>query len=526
MNNSKLNPEKFIELSREYVDDVMGDRKIKIKKEHYYIYAISNFIATKEYFLKTKIEKQENGKSKHKHVFDIEKNKAILYMIIEFYDMVKGKNKYFKETSLEKMKKDVIIMPENYFLKIKDTEGGLDEKLTYEALYLFKNVRNALSHSDNYTIKEVNDENIISINNKELNINIPVELFDFISFYINSYYEGTSMDEIMQNYIIYKNSKENKKYYNFESKNAMNKITKLLAKTQARIKKNTLTLTRNRSGSNSINYLEETINEFIDNYGEYAYQALDKINNANISEREKLELLVESNIIFRTNLRLTKIKIDECSSNLNSMLKLDRRLSSLYSHSIILFTNRKEPSRTNVKDINNIFKKIKRKLLSIDINNIEKLDNERKKEILNNYKQVMIKILEELPNLIRIEEHRYRNSVLHNNLKFENKKLYFWNQKDNTNPNDDHTYDIRIKPEIYNLELKNIEDFNMNIGELPIMLLFRILEEHNLDKENEMMIKLWNINQFDNGILRQDITINEFINNIDNVIKKISMETR
>ena len=132
-------------------------------------------------------------------------------------------------------------------------------------------------------------------------------------------------------------------------------------------------------------------------------------------------------------------------------------------------------------------------------------------------------MLEELPNLIRINEHKYRNSIFHNNVKFRNGKIHFWNQKDNTNISDIHTFDIFKTPETYNLELKEIEEFNINIGEITIAELLDILSQYyDMDTVNEMIGKLWNINQFDNELLRWDMSINDFICNLSKKIKELT----
>jgi len=135
----------------------------------------------------------------------------------------------------------------------------------------------------------------------------------------------------------------------------------------------------------------------------------------------------------------------------------------------------------------------------------------------------MIKILEELPNLIRIDEHKYRNSIFHNNIKFENSRIHFWNQKDNTNSNDIHTFDIYQTPETYNSELKSIENYNMNVGEITIHELYNILSHYyKKDDVNELIGKLWNINLFDNELLKWNMSIYDLIDNINKKIKELS----
>jgi len=506
MNDSKITSEKFIALSREYVDDVMEDRKIKVRKEHYYIFAISNFIATKEHFLKKNIRRKEC-------IFNRIDNINVLPMIVEFYNSIKSKNKSFKEPSVQEIKKKIKIIP----------DGEYDDE-EYLSLYMFQEIRNALSHAGNYYIKEKNGEYIVCITNDNSNIiDIPIELFDFIAFYINSYNNNTEVEEIFYNYLIYKQSKDNEKYYKYESKSAIDKIVDLLSKTQIRIKQKSNSLTKNRSGSNSEEYIEEVLAEFIYNYGEQSDEILDKLRKAKISKEEQLDFLLQFNIHNRANKRLANIKIEQCIENIKSMLKLDRKSASLYSHSVILFTNREEPSNTNAQEILSSVNKIKKEILSIKIDDIEQIDNAGRKKILVDYKQVMIKILEELPNLIRIDEHKYRNSIFHNNIKFENSRIHFWNQKDNTNSNDIHTFDIYQTPETYNSELKSIENYNMNVGEITIHELYNILSHYyKKDDVNELIGKIWNINLFDNELLKWNMSIYDLIDDINKKIKELS----
>ena len=176
--------DKLITLSRDFVDDVMGDKIIIIRKEHYYLFAISNFIATKEYFLKKISEK---GRSKV--IFDYDKNNDILPMIIEFYNSIKINNQHFTEPSITFVKNKINIIP-----------NGIYSDDEYMALYFFHEIRNSLSHAGNYVIKRENNKTVVCINNL---INIPLELFDFIAFYINSYFDGVDVNEIFQNYLIY-----------------------------------------------------------------------------------------------------------------------------------------------------------------------------------------------------------------------------------------------------------------------------------------------------------------------------------
>ena len=506
MNDSKITSEKFIALSREYVDDVMENRKIKVRKEHYYIFAISNFIATKEHFLKKNIRRKEC-------IFNRIDNINVLPMIVEFYNSIKSKNKSFKEPSIQEIKNKIKIIPDDEY----DDEE-------YLSLYMFQEIRDTLSHAGNYEIKEKNGEYIVSITNNNLNIiDIPIELFDFIAFYINSYNNNTEVEEIFHNYLIYKQSKDNEKYYKYESKSAIDKIVELLSKTKIRIKQKSNTLTKSRGASNSEEYIEEVLAEFIYNYGAQSDEILDKLRKANMSKEVQLEFLLQFNIHNRATKRLTNIKIEQCIKNIESILKLDRKSASLYSHSIILFTNREEPSNTNAQSILSSVNKIKSEILSIKIDILEKLDNNDIKKILVEYKQAVQKILEELPNLIRIDEHKYRNSIVHNNIKFENPRIHFWNQKDNTNANDIHTFDIYQTPETYNSELKSIENYNLNVGEITIYELFKILSHYyQKDEVNELIGKLWNINQFDNELLKWNMSIYDLFDNIDKKIKELS----
>ncbi len=521
MNNDRITSERFITLSREYADDIMGERRIKIKKEHYYIFAISNFIATKEYFMKKRINQRRTI-----NIFDRTNNNNILEMMVEFYKKIKSNNS-FREPPLTDIRRSIIIYPDNDYT---DKEA----KKYYSALFLFNEIRNSLSHAGNYVIKEINNERIVSIKTTNLNtIDVPVELFDFVAFYINLYINGTDNPEVIfQNYLIYKQSKDNKKYYNFESDNATNRIAKLVAKTKNRINKktytNTKTITRNRNGSSSKEYIDVVIDEFIDDYGYNSIEILRELEKANISDEEIMDILTEYSIIARANKRLSSIKIDKCINNIEEMLTLDRKSSSLYSHSIILFTNRPEPRNTNAQEVeHNIKKIIKNDFLSIEINDIEKLNNRQKKKIIKKYKNAMEKLLIELPNLIRINEHKYRNSIFHNNLRFSNGEIHFWNQKDNTNINDIHTFDIFKTPKIYNLELKNIENFNMDVGEISISELFYILEQfNNQDEIDKMQAKLWNVNHFDYGLLNWNKSINSFIDNLNKKLKEYSYGLR
>ena len=508
MDENKITSERFISLSREYVDDVMEDRKIRIRKEHYYIFAISNFIATKEYFLKKKIDR-----SGTRIIFDIANDIDILPMIVEFYNIIRSKNKNFQDTPMVKVMEKIEIIP---YGEYTDYE--------YRALYFFHEIRNALSHAGNYEIKEKSGECIVSIKNINSNeIDISMELFDFIAFYINSYNTGTDVEDIFENYLIYKQSKDNKKYYRFESENAINKIAQLLSKTKIYLKKKEHNLTRNISGSNRKEYIDEILDEFRCNYGEESYIIFNKIENANISDEQKLELIIELNLVFRASKRISSVKIDKCIENIKSMLRLDRKSASLYSHSIILFANRKEPDDTNAQRVKNSINQIRRDILSINIENTEKLDNAKKKEVIEKYKQAIENMLEELPNLIRINEHRYRNSIFHNNVKFEIGKIHFWNQKDNTNPSDIHTFDIFKVPQIYNSELKSIECNNINVGEITIAELFDILSQYyEIDEVNETIGKLWMVNQFDNELLKWNMSINDFLCNLTQKIKELS----
>lgn len=506
MNDSQMTSEKFITLSREYVDDVMGDRKIRITKEHYYIFAISNFIATKEHFLK------KNNNS-NKVIFNRIDNINILPMIVEFYNSIKSKNKGFTVPSIQSAKDTIIIIP-----------SGIYDDEEYLALYIFNDIRNALSHFGNYEIIENNGEYTMFIKTKNFStISIPIELFDFIAFYINSYNEGKdAVDDIFENYLIYKESKDNKKYYKYESKNAINKIVNLLAKTQIRIKQKTQTLTKNKGGYDSHEHIDEVLDEFIYNYGEKtSNEILNKIRKAKLSEEQMLEILVELNIRFRAEKRLTNKKIDNCIENLEEILKLDRKSTSLYSHSIILFTHRKEPDKKNAQEVLSLVNRIKNDIMSIEIGSLEKLDNNDRKEILEKYKQSIENLLKELPNLIRINEHKYRNSIVHNNINFEGNKLHFWDQKDNTNPNENHKFDIYKTKEAYNSELKSIENYNWNVGEMTIEELFSIFNQYyDTDIVNEMTGKLWNINQFDNELLKWNMSIYEFLDNINKKIQE------
>ena len=509
MNDSQMTSEKFITLSREYVDDVMGDRQIRMRKEHYYIFAISNFIATKEYFLKTNVRQKTV-------IFNRTDNINILPMIVEFYRTIKSMNKGFPIPSIQSVKRQIIIIPSSIY----DDEE-------YLALYFFHQIRNSLSHFGNYEIKEKNGEHIVSITNVRLNvIDIPVELFDFVAFYINSYNTGIdAVDDIFENYLIYKESKDNKKYYKYESKNSIQKIANLLSKTQIRIKQKTKTLTKNKGGSVSNKYLDEVIDEFIDNYGKTANEILIKIDNSKISDKEKLEILLELNIQYRAEKRLTSKKIDNCIENIETTLKLDRKSASLYSHSTVLFANRKEPDDTNAQTVLSFINRVKNDIMSIEIGDLEKLDNNSRKEILEKYKQSIESLLKGLPNLIRINEHKYRNSIFHNNIKFENQQIHFWNQKDNNNPDDIHTFDIYKTKEAYNSELKSIENYNWNVGELTIEELFSIFNQYyDTDIVNEMTGKLWNINQFDNELLKWNMSIYKFLDNINKKIQEFQRE--
>ena len=155
METTILTPERFITLSREYVDDMMDGRNIRITKEHYYIFAISNFIATKEYFLK------KNNKEKI-CVFDY--NEDILAMMVEFYNDIKSKNKGLIEQPIDEIKKKITINQAPSYSKEED------EKTDYQALYLFNEIRNSLSHPGNYTIKEINGDPLVTIKTQNLGI--------------------------------------------------------------------------------------------------------------------------------------------------------------------------------------------------------------------------------------------------------------------------------------------------------------------------------------------------------------------
>ena len=111
--------------------------------------------------------------------------------------------------------------------------------------------------------------------------------------------------------------------------------------------------------------------------------------------------------------------------------------------------------------------------------------------------------------------------IFHNNINFEGNKLHFWNQKDNTNHNDIHTFDIYKTKEAYNSELKSIENYNWNVGEITIEELFSIFNQYyDTDIVNEMTGKLWNINQFDNELLKWNMSIYEFLDNINKKIQE------
>ncbi len=508
METTILTPERFITLSREYVDDMMDGRNIRVTKEHYYIFAISNFIATKEYFLK------KNNKEKI-CVFDY--NEDILAMMVEFYNDIKSKNKGLIEQPIDEIKKKITINQAPSYSKEED------EKTDYQALYLFNEIRNSLSHPGNYTIKEINGDPLATIKTQNLGIfSIPIDLFDFIAFYINSHNHEENNDTILSNYLIYKASQNNRKYYSFESKNAINRITKLLSKTQVRVNHKVKVLTRTMSGSNSREYKEQVLDDFMYNYGEEADKMLDKIRNAKITDKAKLEYLVELNLIYRANERLTNVKIDKCIANIESMLKLDKKSTSLYSHSIILFSNRKEPENTNAETVKSDIKKIITSIKSIELKESTEMDDNTKKEILEKYKQAIERLYTKLPDLIRIDEHQYRNSVFHSNVKFENENIIFWNQKDNTVQNDIHTFEIEQTPEEYNIELKNIEEYNINVGKITLEGLFNIMGHYFKEEANEIIGKLWDINYIDVDLLKWNMTIDDFLENINKKLDDLS----
>lgn len=503
MNDSILTPDKLIKLSREYLDDVMKSRKLRVKKEHYYIYSLSNFIATKEYFLK---KKTDHGRVKH--IFNIDDNSNVLPMILEFYNSVRIKNKNYKTPSIVDIKN---------IIEIKPYDDTLADDY-YRALYFFCEIRNSLSHAGNYTFEEKHGECIVSIRSIDsTKIEIPIELFDFVAFYVNSYVNSMNEEDVLKNYMIYKQSKDNKKYYSFESRNATDRIIKILAKTKSRIYHMEHSLSKNKGGSCSSNNVLEVLQELRYNYGNNINRILSKIESADIDDDNKLDLLFQLELSLRADARITSNKIEKCVKNIESMLRLDKKSSSLYSHSVILFTNKAEPKNTNAQAIINAINKIQGEIKSIEIKNNTL---EEKSIFIKRYKQVIERILDELPDLMRINEHKYRNAVFHNNIKIVDGKILFWNQKDNVNSDDVHTFEIEKTPEMYDLELKGIEEYNVNVGEITIEELFNILCQYcDLDVVYELIGKLWSINQIDNNLIYWNMSINDLLYNISNMEK-------
>lgn len=524
MHNSIISSERLIELSRDFVDDVINNKKIMITKEHYYVFALSNFIATKEYFLKKKITGRRT-----QVVFNENDSSDLLPMVVAFYDNIKSRNKYFKEPTPSEALSKIVAIPNN--LSIKE----------YLALYFFNELRNLLAHPGNYVIKEENNERILLLKGQFGNIIIPVELFDFVAFYMNSYIDDIDPVDIFENYRKYKNSSDSKRYYKFESKSAVKNTVDLLAKAKMLTKQKKLTLEKGKSLSGSatdINYstlsakekyLANLVEDLKDSYGDEADQIIKIINfyweDAMLDEKT-FNYLLHLDIVFRIEKRLTCIKIDKSVKSIKAILRIDKKAAALYSHSIILFSNRKEPTETNSQKVFSDIKKIEKKLLAIDVKKPDNLSDEEKKSILQQYRVITKALLTQLENLIRINEHKYRNSIFHNNIdfNFSTEEIHFWNQKDNTNPQDVHTFDFIKKPAIYNLELKNIEDFNIDIGNITFMELYEILNQYNNEiiDPTDFISKLFSINQIKNGLFKWNMTIDDFLTNIDEFIKELS----
>lgn len=302
----------ILKISRDVTDAIVSNKSIHFQKEHTYMFMVSRFIAQKE-----QIIRKSSGNYYDSNDINLE-NDDYLPIILYIY------NTFGRDINVD-TKNNIYI--DGVFLD-KDI-------VYYNAIWFFAKIRDSFCHGG-YDF-DTNNETI-KIDNREfgINIEIPVYMFDYISFYINEINDGnnSTLKEIEEKYKSYLNISQTRKIYG----NGFNK-TKAMGYASAinkKIKEIYLELglsrglSKGRGSSNNFIDLQDQVN-----YHELIENLINLINSSNLSSTEKDDYI---NRLYSYIEKISDIsKLFDVIEEIEFTLKSNVKQAVLYNHSCMVF---------------------------------------------------------------------------------------------------------------------------------------------------------------------------------------------